>query len=511
MWRALLPTIIGIIVAEYGTVSVSTVWIVVLTLASLAATVSFYLLTRRHSPQWWHGISFHTLLAIFFALAGIGLHTAHTPHYTLPTEHQHLRLLLRDTPQPTKQRLRTTAEVMAVEHDSTWHSHNGRLMLYLLKDSMAATLKAGDIIETRLFVRTPDSNYADRLRRHKILYIGFVGRNPYTVVGHRHSLSSVSQHIQQRLAETIANDNLTPQHLAVVRAMLLGQRDYTYQEQREQYSRAGIVHLLCVSGLHVGIIAYIVSLLLSPLGNRRRSKIIHGMAQLLTIWAFVFITGMAPATLRAGIMFSLYIVAQMTGREGNGINILCFTAFAMLVFNPLLLFDVGFQFSYAAMAGIFTLFPSLSALIQPAEHDGLRGIAATVGKEAWNLLCLTLAAQLFVMPIQLYYFHQMPTYFLVSNFLIVPFAGLLLATALAVILLAFWPWASSAAAWLLNGELTVIDGIVQRLTSLPYSTITTDHFNITMAALAYLALIILTLIIKSFQTPDNADERTPKT
>ena len=166
----------------------------------------------------------------------------------------------------------------------------------------------------------------------------------------------------------------------------------------------------------------------------------------------------------------------------------------------MILFDVGFQYSYVAVAGIIGFCPIASKNIPYDSKDTEIPlplfIVRSIGRQLWDLLCLTLAAQVAVLPLSLYYFHQMPTYFVISNLLIVPFAGLLLVTALCVILLSFWTWAADITAWLLNAELGIVDGIVARVAALPHSIIEVPHFTFPMLILAYTALILAYLWIK---------------
>lgn len=500
MWRIVIPLIVGIAAAETVDGGLTPTVTATLLLLSLVASVATYIPLRRRGVAGGHATLFHLALMAFFLASGMCLHQLHTPRYTLPEGRQTVRLLLRDTPQRTTRRLRTTAEVLYIRSDSSWHKASGRLMLFLLPDSAAATLEAGDVIETRLFVRKTETTppyYAKHLRHKKILYVGAVGRNPYTVVGHRRLLASAAQRRQQLLAQRLDNERLTPHHRSAARAFLLGQRDFSYAEQRQQYATGGIVHLLCVSGLHVGIVAYLVTLLLKPLGNRRRGRLLRGVLQMLALWGYVLITGMAPSTVRAGIMLSLYIVAHMTGRDGNGLSTLALAAFLMLVANPMLLFDIGFQFSYVAMTAIFLLALPLASLVREPQEDGPAATVRAAGKALWDLLCITLSTQLFVLPLQLLYFQRLPTYFLFTNLLIVPFAALLLSTALVLLLVGGWTWAAGVAATLLDGELSVVDALLRRFASLPYAELVVAHFTPLTAVLAYVALLLLTLIVRS--------------
>lgn len=229
---------------------------------------------------------------------------------------------------------------------------------------------------------------------------------------------------------------------------------------------------------------------------------LRALLQLSALWFFVFVSGMAPATVRAGIMFSLFVAARLFHRDGHPFNTLCVAALISICAQPMIIFDVGFQYSYAAMVGIVAFMPTLRNIVADVNpySNGkyVVLIAHSVGKQLWDLLSLTLSAQVAVLPLTLYYFNQMPTYFALSNLLIVPFAGLLLVTALCVALLSFWPWASNLAALLLNGELNIVDGIVARVAALPHSVATVSYFSLPMLLLAYAAITVAYLWLRQY-------------
>ena len=172
---------------------------------------------------------------------------------------------------------------------------------------------------------------------------------------------------------------------------------------------------------------------------------------------------MAPSTLRAGVMFTLLRVGYMAQRQPNALNNLCTSALLLLLVNPYLLFDVGFQLSYAAVLGIIAWHKPLANLLPlPFEKFSHRCV-----HYVWKLVCLTTAAQLSTAPFVLYHFHQFSPWFLIANLLIVPFAGVLLATALGMIALVKLPLLGGAATWLLRQELMATDTLTRWVGTLP--------------------------------------------
>lgn len=505
MKRVVVSLAAGIALAEWLSQPLPT-WLYLLALPLLlAASFAIYKLGDR-----WKTL-FRCILALLFVVCGMALHQSAQPHSSLSEGRYTMRIQLNDTPQHTTHSLRAKAVVHDVLRDGRWQPTSETIMTFFAPDSAALTLRSGDILEVTTRLRLPaDSNftstfnYRTYLRRQGIVHTCYIHNNRYQLLEHRPTtLRHLSQNMQQRASTFLLNHHLSLQHRITAAALLLGMRDRRLDSTRSQYTKAGIVHLLCVSGLHVGLLVYFVGLLLQPIGNRRSMRILRATAQLVALWLFVFVSGMAPATLRAGIMFSLFVIARMLQRDQQPFNTLCVAATLSLCVRPMMLFDVGFQYSYAAMAGIIGFYPTLQKIVSANDNttqSSAIAIARSVGKQLWDLLCLTLAAQAAVLPLTLYYFHQFPTYFAITNLLIVPFAGLLLVTALCIILLSFWTWAADIAAWLLNAELGIVDGIVARVAALPYSEIAVPYFSPAMVVLAYAALLVAFLWLQSAQT-----------
>ena len=276
-------------------------------------------------------------------------------------------------------------------------------------------------------------------------------------------------------------------------ALLLGWRDDLEPSTLLHFRQAGIMHLLCVSGLHVGIVAWLAGLLFLFMGKLRWQRVLKGSVQLMAIWGFTFVTGMAPSTLRAAVMFSLLRIGYMAQQRPLVLNNLCTSALLLLFVNPGLLFDVGFQFSYTAVVGILALQDPLRSLVKlPFEKRWTAPV-----RYVWKLVCLTLSAQLFCIPLQLYYFYETYTWFIIANLLIVPFAGLLLATVLVVVLLPQASGLGHAAVWLAGQELHAADGLAAWVGGLPCAVLDNLYCSPFMFVLLDVALLLVTLFLRS--------------
>lgn len=489
----------GILLAEYlPDLPSARLWIVLATGLTLLFVGVF--LRRR-----WPAILF--LLGLWAALVGCGgllvrLHAPSDPfgEGDKSPGQTFLQLRLTDTPRPTAHGYKVPATVEARLCREGWQTAQGEIMLFMPADSMATTLRYGSRLMARGTPQRPSAeenpgqfDYREYLRRKGILWQCYLPEGCWKPLPQEaHSPVNVTawgKQLQLELVQRIRHCNLTPSQQGIAEAMLLGWRDDLDPQTFQQFRDAGITHLLCVSGLHVGIVALLVRGLLFFLGRRRWQRLVKGAAQLAAVWLFVAVTGMSPSALRAGVMFSLLIIGDMIARQTPSANNLATSAVLLLCFRPMLLFDVGFQLSYAAVAGIIIGYKPMCQLI----IIRYRKIGWRLVRGIWRLTCLSTVAQLATLPLTLYYFHQFPLYFLIANILIVPFAGLLLGTLLTLVLSYGWPWLCDVVAGLLRWELSLVDGLIRWVSGLPYATIDHVYCDLPMALLLACAILLALL------------------
>jgi competence protein ComEC len=192
----------------------------------------------------------------------------------------------------------------------------------------------------------------------------------------------------------------------------------------------GAMHVLAVSGLHVGLILYLL-LFIAERFSKYVSKKNALIAILLFLWIYALVTGMSPSVIRAVFMFSMLSLSQLSSRDYSPINILFFTAFVLLVYNPLYIFDIGFQLSYLAMLGIFLFYPKIEAVFS---------VDNWLMKKIWQGTTIGLAAQILTTPLSLYYFHQFPNYFMLSNLGLMATSGIILGLGISILAVAKIPF-----------------------------------------------------------------------
>ena len=232
---------------------------------------------------------------------------------------------------------------------------------------------------------------------------------------------------RQNIVSSLREAGFEDKHLELIQALILGQKQSINKEIYDDFAEVGVVHILAVSGLHVGIVFLILQFLFKPLLRLKNGRYLRVLLTILALWGFAALAGFSPSVMRAVTMFTFLSLGQLFKRKTNSINLLCLSALALLLYKPQLLFEVGFQLSYAAVFSIIMLYPIFSKLYLPSYK---------IPKIFWDTAYVSLAAQIGVLPFQLYYFHQFPGLFLLGNLVIIPFLGVLLSGGILCISLA---------------------------------------------------------------------------
>lgn len=366
---------------------------------------------------------------------------------------------------------------------------SGKINLYVRKTSDSIPpLKYGDkIIIGKSPFRLPppknphEFNYMEYMAGRNIYFQQFVNEDEIKVVSNNPEWSVMAYAIRLRthFAKTIEINVKGKKEQAIAKALILGIRDGLDNQVKRSFSAAGAMHVLAVSGLHVGIIIAIISFLLKPISKRRNGKVLSTIISLSCLWLYAMVAGLSPSILRATTMFSVMIIGQAYNTRQNIYNSLALSAGILLFVNPNYLFSVGFQLSYIAVLGIVYIYPLI--------HRKLIFNNFFL-EQVWSFTCLSIAAQLATFPLTLYYFHQFPVYFLISNLVVIPAAMLIMALGIVLILVGSTPLASIIGV-VLNGVIFSLHSVVSYIQKLDFSLIDWLYLSSSQTLFIYIMII----------------------
>jgi len=274
-------------------------------------------------------------------------------------------------------------------------------------------------------------DYAQYLSRQHIYYQAYVGDDDIMSIdsSSRFSIRALAFEMRHKAKVLFQNQIRDDQSRAVVVALVLGIKNYLDQELKSACATSGTTHVLTVSGLHMGIIFLIFRVFLKPLRNIYLGRYYYVIGIILGLCLYAFVTGLVPSVMRATTMFSNVSLSELNHRTSNIYNSIVLSAFVLLLIDPNMIYDVSCQLSFIAVTGIVIFFPLFYSFWE---------IKNTVGDCFWALMCTSLAAQIATLPIAMYYFHQLPTYLLLSNLWVVPATFCILILAVVLLIISFF-------------------------------------------------------------------------
>lgn len=311
----------------------------------------------------------------------------------------------------------------------------GRILLSKAKDSLHSIFKPGDILivaDTPLFITKPlnpyQFDYASYMQKQDVFHQLKLKDN-YVPAGTDYSFAFHIGRLRHKLITTFTIHHFDPQVQNTLNALLLGQRQDMDAETNNAYKDAGVLHILAISGLHFAVLFYILTYLLRPLKRfNHKGKLLQLIVILSLLWGFAFITGLSASVVRSVVMFSFISIGQYLNRNASIYNSLAVSMLVLLIAEPKFLFDAGFQLSYLAVFAIVWLQPFYTGL-KLSKHKAINYFGDTV--------LVSLAAQIGVLPLSLFYFNRFPLLFLIANLVVIPLSNIILVLGLFVLVLNF--------------------------------------------------------------------------
>ncbi|MCH7656867.1 MAG: ComEC family competence protein [Bacteroidetes bacterium] len=471
--RLILPFCVGIL-SGFATQLERSFLVVGLLIILLAVGADLILkISSKFSREWIYGILLQMIL-FMSGLLVVDLRKSFPDFRDHLNDNNLVIVDLVEYPEEKPKSYKIIARVRAVKDQGDWEQTGGKCLIYFRKEDNSEDLMPGDrIIFISRFSEIPfngnpnEFNYKKYMHRHGVYKQIFLEKGSWEKIGENKGspLLLAAVKMQNHLFQKYRKYGLKDDVLEVAGALTLGLREKLGDEIKQSYTVSGSIHILAISGLHVGILYMVLFYSLSFLKKIPYGKIVMVLVILAALWFFALLTGLSPSVLRASTMFSFVLIGQSLRRHSNVYNSLAISAFILLFINPTLISNVGFQLSYCAVLGI--------VIVQPRLHNLMRSRFWLIDKMS-GLVAVSFAAQLATFPLSLFYFHQFPVYFWLTNIIVIPFTTIILYFGLLFFSISFYSPAAGfigkIMAFLVNGmnnsvetirefPLSLIDGI----------------------------------------------------
>jgi competence protein ComEC len=471
------PVVIGII-AAIGSIT-----------AALLRMSSIYMQFRLRSVT---GLSFNAILFAFGSFAAFIHDIRNSPQWFANHPYEQLLAVTISEPRLGETGYYIDASIVKRRQKNNWHNTSGIVRLRITGNNKM--LFPGSVLR---FTRSPKpvknlpgsafdyrSYLANRNIYHQLSLSITDVEIPHAETEPRGTISHMRNNILSILDEAFP---VSPER-ALAKALLVGERAELDKTLVQAYSDTGVIHVIAISGLHLGLIYGMLIMVLRPFTRKRNGKLLVNASIAIALWIFTLICGASPSVVRSAVMFTSLLVGDSIGSENNTGNALASSAFLLLCYDPFLIRDVGFQLSYAAVASLLLYNRSVASFYHP-ENSLLANV--------WSSISTSISAQILTTPLILVHFHQFPIVFILSNLVAVPVSGLILLLLILLCLLQVVPIsgmmiikASSFLIGLMNHQVT-------RLASLPFSAWKNIECTTQDLFFMYLSILFLTLYAKT--------------
>lgn len=503
-FRFFLPFVFGILIHLSYDTSREMSWYLI---GIYAFILMIYVIIRQQAASL-HKLLFGAAISLFLFVLGSEMtflskavnDPAHYTHF-LSRKPQFILVRVSELPQYREKSVKAEVNVLSFRSGKIWKATTGKVICYLKKDSLSRHIAYGDllVIENKLSGISPPLNpyefdYKSYLSRKNIFHQCYLSSGEWANAGNSESnfFYDLANSLKRRMIGILGSYQLKGEELAVVSALLLGYDDGIDSDLLNAYAHTGTLHVLSVSGLHVGVIYLVLNFLFGFLDKKPGTKVLKCFIVLLFLWFYALLSGLSPSVVRAAAMFSMMLAGSTFRKQRSVYNTILVTAFFILLSNPFLLFDTGFQLSYLAVLGIVYFHPRIYALLECNNY---------IADKIWALTAVSLAAQIGTLPVSLYYFHQFPTYFLISNLVIIPISTVIMYLGILVLCLSPFAAICKYCILALSWSVDLMNNLTRFFDSWPASFIPNINISFLQAVLLYvlIALLSAAIIRKSYR------------
>ena len=388
---------------------------------------------------------------------------------------------------------KTILEIKAIRKETGLVTAEGRVLTYLAKDSLHKPPAEGSLIVFAGNIQpisgpqNPGAfDYRKYMATHNVYHQVYLTPPKWKVLENPQgfSLLRTAHRVSDKFVSILAENGLKGREFAVAAALIMGQGDMLDNETLQAYSGTGVMHILSVSGLHVGVIFIIISFLLGFMKKKGWQLYLKTAIILFTIWVYALLTGMSPSVMRSAVMFTFISLGNASNRYVHIINSLAVSALVLLAFDPLMINNVGFQLSYIAILGIVFINKPIADLWSPKNR---------ITEYIWGLIPVSIAAQVATAPLAMLYFHQFPAYFIPANLVAIPLSFLAIYSGVAVLATSFIPVVSNIFGLLTNYLLFALNYSVSFIEHLPHSVLPVTSIFTRETILIYLVITFVGL------------------
>lgn len=493
--RFILSFIFGIAISQKFEFSFAAILCLNITLL-FGILLSHLYSTKKKS----HPLTFEILLCLFAITFGTTVEKTHDQrmqkthysHFEYAYQKPHkIQLTIREKLKSNEYSDKYIAILNAIDSNKI----SGKIILKIKKEAKVDTLETGNILFIKKQLATipkpknPNQfDYATYLENKNIFaQISCLNNEILKTKKYHKDIWYYSARIRSKIINQFLNKGIEKQQLNVATAILLGQRQDLNPELVKDYQYAGATHLLAVSGLHVGFIMLFLNFFLNKLSSTNRYNLFKLLVLISSLAFYAILTGLSPSILRATIMFSFIAIAEYLRRTTNIYYTLLVSAFFILLFDPNSLFDVGFQLSYTAVFFIVWMQPLFKKLVNPKN---------IIIRKIWDITTVSLAAQLGTLPLTLYYFHQFPSLFLVTNLIIIPLVSIIMFVGIFAMLFASVGFLPSILASILNYLLHTLNALISWIASFEKFTFQNIPYSINLLLCSFVFVISFVYFLK---------------
>lgn len=489
--RFLFPLVVGIILGIYFPTDIHDYLLAIICFVSLLVSLIGIVYFKISKNSFVSGIIISITIMIFgFSITEINKLKFHTNYFEkISNKNDFLIVQIAEPPQEKEKSFKALANIEAVYQNGINKNSCGKLQLYFNKKG--ASIAYGDVVIIPIhklnIIANPKNpyefDYKQFMSFKQVHYQAFLNASDYKILAKEKGdllltkIYKLRSHLNATLKRFIENE----QSYQIASSLLLGTRETLDFQLIRAYSSSGAMHVLAVSGLHVAILFVILEKLLFFLNKNSKTQKIQAAIIIIIVWLYAFLTGFTPSVQRSAIMFTFIAIGKHSGREYNIYNVLAASALFQLLMNPFTIMEVGFQLSYLAVLGI-VMFQKIFTNVWFIKNKALQHL--------WQITCVSVAAQLITFPIGLLYFYQFPTYFFVSNLLVIPVSFVIMIVGFALLVLYPIPYLGLYLGKLLNALIWLMNESVFITEKIPFSLIQGLSISIIESWLIYVLIFL---------------------